>query len=342
MDALVEEVLETVFVGHIFQASNLRRQGLKKAGTPFEDYRNDMEPNYAKSASPAGQASAPISRRLSAADLQIIFDADASLEWKFHADPGGIRRVLMNLLANSLKFTSKGSITVSLRQVRNPASIFESNQFNITIQVVDTGLGIGKEFLRNLAFTPFAQEDDLTPGVGLGLSITRKIVSSLQGTISIESEVGTGTVVTVMLPMTKADSSVVENNRNDMAEKTEFQQAQTQLAGIRVKLFGFHDESVGWSGDKFSDWQLPRNLVRSVCQTWLGMEVLQDEEDSTIIPDLYLSTELGAQELARFNQRASIQQPIITICRNALMARSLALELNLTNSAGIFEFTSQP
>lgn len=63
----------------------------------------------------------------------------------------------------------------------------------ISLTVQDTGRGISPEFLRSKLFMPFAQENSLSSGTGLGLSIVRKIVSLLEGDITIDSEVGRGT-----------------------------------------------------------------------------------------------------------------------------------------------------
>lgn len=95
---------------------------------------------------------------------------------------------------------------VSLRWANNAqeeASVVrftDSNRTNnIKLTVTDTGQGISPEYLRTKIYTPFAQENVKAAGAGLGLSIVRSIVGSLQGEIEIKSIVNVGTIVVVTL-----------------------------------------------------------------------------------------------------------------------------------------------
>ncbi len=100
-----------------------------------------------------------------------------------------IRRLLTNLVGNSLKFTDSGSIDVKLAK----------NSDFIEIKVQDTGCGISPEEQANL-FERFRQGNHRLSGSGLGLHLVRQIVEAHQGAISVESEVGQGSLFTVQLP----------------------------------------------------------------------------------------------------------------------------------------------
>jgi signal transduction histidine kinase len=95
-----------------------------------------------------------------------------------------------------VKFTDKGSVTVSAR-------IVEEGSKQVEFRVVDTGVGIPKEKLATI-FDKFRQVDSsetrLYGGVGLGLYIVKQFTDLLGGEISVESEVGKGTTFTVTLP----------------------------------------------------------------------------------------------------------------------------------------------
>ena len=109
-----------------------------------------------------------------------------------HTDADRIRRVVMNLLSNALKFTEKGTITTSLKSVDN----------GVELSVADTGLGIPPEDLPHI-FDEFSQVEreggKKQEGTGLGLAIAKKSVELLGGTIEVESEVGKGTKFTLRL-----------------------------------------------------------------------------------------------------------------------------------------------
>ena len=103
----------------------------------------------------------------------------------------------MNLLGNAMKWTQTGLVEVSLAQ----AATQSQEPHLVHLRVTDTGQGISQDFLRNSAFSPFAQEDALSEGVGLGLSVVRKLVTFLGGHLKVKSETGVGTQVDVYIPV---------------------------------------------------------------------------------------------------------------------------------------------
>jgi two-component system sensor histidine kinase/response regulator len=109
------------------------------------------------------------------------------------ADAGRIRQVLVNLVGNAVKFTHQGEIVVSVEQKQDP-----DQKVTLTFCVRDTGIGISAEKLRQI-FDPFVQADNSTTrkygGTGLGLTIVKRLVEMMEGTIAIESEYGLGTSI---------------------------------------------------------------------------------------------------------------------------------------------------
>lgn len=97
-------------------------------------------------------------------------------------DPEFLRRILVNLISNAIKFTESGGVTIC-------ANPLDGDQIELSVQ--DTGIGIPPEYLETI-FEPFRQVDQsLTrshPGTGLGLAITHSLVKAMQGTISVTSQ----------------------------------------------------------------------------------------------------------------------------------------------------------
>lgn len=122
------------------------------------------------------------------------------------ADPTALRQCLINLISNALKFTpAKGRVTVSWSERRLDGTV--------EIAVADTGPGIPAEKLPLLG-TPFYQVSDNQAanggGSGLGLSIVRGLVAAMNGTMTIDSEVGHGTSVRIRLPSARWHSSTAQ------------------------------------------------------------------------------------------------------------------------------------
>ncbi|WP_397449527.1 transporter substrate-binding domain-containing protein [Pseudomonas sp. NA-150] len=131
-------------------------------------------------------------------ELRLTFDEEA--EGSFWIDPLRLRQVLHNLLGNALKFTCDGAVWVSV------SATGERNQPRISISVKDSGIGISAEQQQDL-FKPFSQASEETAadygGTGLGLSICKQLVALMGGQISLHSELGAGTQVTVELTLAR-------------------------------------------------------------------------------------------------------------------------------------------
>lgn len=132
---------------------------------------------------------------------EVILNIENCANWSITSDVGAWRRILLNLLGNALKYTASGFIEIALRS-RTSLNIGEHGSISdISLIVRDTGRGISPEYLQNHLYKPFMQEDTFSVGAGLGLSIVEKLVAGLGGRISVDSEVGIGTQVTVTVPV---------------------------------------------------------------------------------------------------------------------------------------------
>ncbi len=115
-------------------------------------------------------------------------------------DERRLRQVLLNIIGNAVKFTQKGSVSVSLAYFH-----LDKNRAALTIRVADTGCGISKEALPKI-FEPFVQDKTSYRGIrtengtGLGLSIAKRLIDCMKGSLTVESTVGKGSVFTILLP----------------------------------------------------------------------------------------------------------------------------------------------
>jgi signal transduction histidine kinase len=122
-------------------------------------------------------------------NVAVILDFDYQKDWNYVTQPGALRRILMNVLGNSLKYTASGCICVRLGVENFDDPIGELSSI-MSLSVSDTGRGISHDFLREKLFNPFSQEDYLSTGCGLGLSIVKSLVNTLKGNLEVQSEQG--------------------------------------------------------------------------------------------------------------------------------------------------------
>lgn len=122
------------------------------------------------------------------------------------------QQILINLISNSLKFTEKGSVAISLFCDKSTGDFHD-----LRLVVKDTGKGIKKEFL-NTIFVEYEQANsasgNLHGGTGLGLSICKKIVEAMDGKIKVESQEGKGSIFTVTLKAKSGSFTQDEKSQN--------------------------------------------------------------------------------------------------------------------------------
>ena len=138
--------------------------------------------------------------------LSLFLDLESPIDTDFIGDPLRIRQCLINLVSNSIKFTPEsGEIHLSYR-----VEPIDETYCQVRFKVRDTGIGMSEDFLERI-FTPFEQEySSLTSsyaGSGLGLSIVNSLVSLMNGTIFVESDLGHGSCFTISLPLPMAPKS---------------------------------------------------------------------------------------------------------------------------------------
>lgn len=122
-------------------------------------------------------------------EVELLLDLPAT-DTIITTDPLRLKQVINNLINNTIKFTSKGAITLGYRQNNDQVSIF----------VKDTGTGIDEDKINRI-FERFYKGDNFVQGTGLGLAISHTIVEHLKGTITVTSEIGKGSHFTIQHPI---------------------------------------------------------------------------------------------------------------------------------------------
>jgi len=141
--------------------------------------------------------------RIGSKPIKFDLSVDEKLPLRLIGDELRLKQILSNLLSNAFKYTEEGRVKLTLYHS------MEAENFALHFSVEDTGQGMKPED-RDRIFAEYSRfntkSNRTTEGTGLGMSITKKLVDMMDGTIGVESEYGKGTIVSVMVRQTVADS----------------------------------------------------------------------------------------------------------------------------------------
>ncbi|MCR4989741.1 MAG: response regulator [Lachnospiraceae bacterium] len=151
--------------------------------------------------------------------IRLTYDIDFNLPAKLIGDAVRIRQIIINLVNNAIKFTEVGYVRLKIS-----SDVVDKDTVCLGISVKDSGLGIKKEDIEKL-FDSFTRVDSVknhkTEGTGLGLTITKQLVELMGGEITVESEYGSGSEFSIMLPQKIADNTPASEYRYQKEEKDE-------------------------------------------------------------------------------------------------------------------------
>jgi CheY-like chemotaxis protein/HPt (histidine-containing phosphotransfer) domain-containing protein len=283
--------------------------------------------------------------RIGKKPISLELEADYTLPIKLRGDELRVKQVLNNLLSNAIKYTKEGKVI--LRITWKPE---DENTAILTFVVEDTGQGIKKEDQEKL-FSPYTQFDTWknrnVEGTGLGLTITKNLVKLMDGTVSVESEYGKGTVFTVAIKQQIVDRT--PSGRETMENLKRFKLSGIQ--GSRKRLVRKHmgEARILVVDDVAMNLDVVRGLVRPYGLTMDGVQSGPEAIDliraGTPHYDLvfmdHMMPGMDGLEAARIiralDSAYAKKVPII-----ALTANVMSGEMNMLLANGIDDYLAKP
>jgi PAS domain S-box-containing protein len=168
--------------------------------------------------------------------IKFILDIESGTPSGLNIDEARVRQIVFNLIGNAIKFTSTGQIVLKV-YCENPKIVRftprkSEELIDLVIEVQDTGIGISKD-LQDAVFEPFVQLKDYKQfgGTGLGLTITKKLASLMNGSISLKSEPGKGSTFIVRIPEILYKRDYKDENQELVIDPTRiiFEEAVIQI-----------------------------------------------------------------------------------------------------------------
>jgi len=221
------------------------------------------------------------------------------------ADHQRLKQVLLNLLSNGVKYNRIGG-TVRIGWEKAPLS-------RLRIQVGDTGPGISPEMVQRL-FSPFDRlgaEATNVQGTGLGLALSKGLVEAMGGSLDVESQVGSGSLFTIELPLAETPMDRYERER-------------TRAPGPRAEDAETH--TVLYVEDNLSNLTLIERILDerpgvrliTALQGRLGIELAEKHHPQLILLDIHLPDLSGEEALRRLRELPATRvTPIVMISADA-------------------------
>lgn len=246
--------------------------------------------------------------------IELIVDCDANIPCVLLGDEKKIRRVIMNMVDNAIKFTNEGGVIIDIHARREDYGI------NLCVSVKDTGSGIAEDSLEEI-FESFSQVDTRRNrqegGVGLGLAISRALIQKMGGTITVQSRVGKGSAFRFVVPQKVLDDNKIGQviNRHELNIAAYFDMEQFDMMAIRDEYSGLIMHMVQQLQVKCHVCRnlaelKRRNRLEAFSHIFISLEEYQ--EDEAYFDELTNHTKVIIV-LERFNEKYVSNQDIIRL-----------------------------
>ena len=264
--------------------------------------------------------------------IRIVWEKKEITHWDLIGSSEYVKRVMMNILSNAVKYNrTNGSIYISCMEIPSE----QPGMTTIEFVCRDTGIGMSDEFQKHI-FEPFAQEHEGSrtkfAGTGLGMSITKKLVEKMGGTITFESKEGVGTTFVIRIPFKIDPDADKREEQEDVSEKS--------IKGLHILLA--EDNELNMEIAEF----VLQNEGADVTKAWNGQEAVElfrnsePGEFDVILMDIMMPV-MNGYEAAKMI-RSLDREDAKTIPVIAMTANAFTEDRRRAKEAGMDEHISKP
>ena len=270
--------------------------------------------------------------------LEFKFKLEKKLPEFIKTDENKLRQILLNLLGNAIKFTSSGSVTLQVKHDKDNEAVTAGKVIKLLFEIKDTGPGIPEEDIEHI-FQTFAQSNhnrDLPGGTGLGLTISRELISQLGGNISVNSDIGKGTTFSFSIKAEIAKTGEIEIKKYP-GSVIGIESGSTASGGQPFKILVVED--------KYENRILLTRIlkeagfeVKEAENGKEGVDITLEWEPHLIWMDIRMPVMDGFESVEIIRSRVTKNQPVII----ALTASAFEEERLTALSKGFDEFVRKP
>ena len=257
-------------------------------------------------------------------NIKLVKEYDSNIPGVLVGDPVRLHQIILNLVSNAVKFTSKGKITVGVQMLRE-----DRDSVTIEFSVTDTGIGIAENKIEKI-FENFQQASSETSrlygGTGLGLAIVKQLVEAQGGTVTVKSKIDEGSVFSFVLSFLKTNSNA--------EPEAEYLELDKEIKNIKVLVV--------------EDIALNQLLMKTLLNDFgfeceiavngkIALEKLQTATYDIILMDLQMPEMNGFEATEYIRGKINSKIPII-----ALTADVTTVDLAKCKTVGMNDYISKP
>jgi signal transduction histidine kinase/DNA-binding response OmpR family regulator len=292
-------------------------------------------------------------------NLNLITDLDTKIPKSVFGDPLRLKQVLLNLVNNAIKFTNRGEVVISCKVTKRTRS-----QYQVKFKIQDTGIGIHPDQMQKL-FKSFSQVDaSITRkfgGTGLGLIISKRLVEMMDGTISLESQVGKGSTFWFSINFDQDDEQTIQHGPDgDDLKGLRILVVDDNLTNLRI--FRKYLEYFQCESKELTDAESALTLLRNVAGTpneynailidcqMPGMDgitfarLIQEEpmlRRNTLIMLSSIADIITPEELKKAGFKGFLNKPVKILDLWKVIRKSLVIEITIQEPATLQGLTAR-
>jgi len=257
-------------------------------------------------------------------NLKLTKKFDARIPEVLIGDPVRLNQIILNLVSNSIKFTSEGEISVDIKLLNE-----DDDQVNLEFAVSDTGIGIEATKIDKI-FENFQQASSGTSriygGTGLGLAIVKQLVESQDGQVKVKSKIGQGSIFSFELGFQKTKLSM--ENQIDSLEM------EDELKNIKVLVVEDIVINQLLMKTLLDDFGFDRDIASN---GKIAVEMLENKSYDIILMDLQMPVMNGFEATEYIRKKLNSKIPII-----ALTADVTTVDITKCRAAGMNDYIAKP
>ena len=264
--------------------------------------------------------------------IELRIDVEDGIPRRLTGDPTRLNQVLINLAGNAVKFTEKGYVAIKVSTRKR-----EGEKLWLQFDVTDTGIGIAPEYVDSI-FDSFTQAGADTTrkfgGTGLGLTISRQLVTLMGGEISVKSELGQGTTFTAYMPFEEAEQQE-DIPHSDVLDTT----AMGRLNKLKVLLVEDNEFNRMVAEDTLKE-MIPGIDLHMAVDGQQAVNKLEHEMFDVVLMDIQMPVMDGVTATRMI--RITLPEPAKSVKIIAMTANVLQEDVQQYFEAGMNAYVSKP